>query len=240
VAAIAATLAAMAQRLNCNRDHRAVFTTAYQLLSEELAAALQTKRFSDPIWVADLAQAFAKYYLDANVAYESGTLTPGAWRTVFSALEAGKTSVLEELLLGMTAHIVRDLPYALCDVGTQYADGSSRVGDFHEMNDVLGDAIEKIQRQIARCYDGSLGVLDRIVESYDELLTNYGLRVSRAAGWYNAERLRDPASRAATVDALERSPEITLTRLLDPPVWSLRLLARGARVASSLARRWPA
>ncbi|MFT3924464.1 MAG: DUF5995 family protein [Myxococcales bacterium] len=236
---IARVLESYARRFEQQRDSRAIFTTAYVHLSRELADALKTDTFDDPVWIAQLAQVFVRYYFDAIHAYDGHCLAQGAWATVFRALEQRRTSVLEDLVLGMTAHIVNDLPQALCEVGMVGPDGVSRVRDFHTMNDVLGRAIGKVQKAVEDRYDGSLGFLDRVLESYDEVLTNYGLRISRAAGWYNAVRLMESGDRQAILDSLSRSPAITLNRLLEPPVWSLRLLVRGSRLVSRVCRRWP-
>jgi hypothetical protein len=79
-----------------------------------------------------------------------------------------------------------------------------------------------------------------LFETYDDILTNQGLRLARAAAWYNAERLLDPSSQKAARAAMERAPEITLYELMHPPMGSLRALLRAGRKFSTLTRRWPA
>ena len=93
--------------------------------------------------------------------YDASRLEEGPWATVFRASERGRTSVREELVLGMTAHIVSDLPQVLCDVGMTSESGASRIGDYHLMNEVLGQAIERIQVELSRRYDPLLGLLDQ-------------------------------------------------------------------------------
>jgi Family of unknown function (DUF5995) len=139
----------------------------------------------------------------------------------------------------MTAHIVNDLPQALADVGVTAPDGTSRLADYDRVNDVLGRSIEPIVSDLSRHYDPLLAVIDRLLEHYDEILTNYGIRIARAAAWYNAERLLDPPSRAAALAAIGESPEVTIREILHPPVWSLRFVLRAARVVARTARRWP-
>lgn len=221
------------------RDPRCVFARAYATLTRALIAAMPEAGFADVGWVRKLALTFADYYLRALREQDAGTLSHGAWSSVFEAGRRGQTSVLEDLVLGMTAHIVNDLPRALCDVGMQNGHDRSHLADFHRLNDVLGGAIEDVQRDVTRRYDPLLHVLDQLFESYDEILTNYGLRLSRATAWYNAERLRDPQLRDDASRAIAQSPEITLREILDPPGRSLRILFRGARVLARATRRWP-
>jgi Family of unknown function (DUF5995) len=221
------------------RDPRCVFARSYANMSRVLAASVPRAGFSDPAWIAQLAVTFADYYFRALRDQDSGILVSGAWSTVFRAGQQGRTSVLEDLVLGMTAHIVNDLPRALCDVGMISPRGESRIGDYNLLNEVLAQAVEDIQYDLSRRYDPLLGLLDHLFESYDEILTNYGLRISRATSWYNAQRLLDPTSRAAALGAIARSPEITLREILDPPLPTLRCLFRVVRLLSRKARRWP-
>lgn len=221
------------------RDPRCVFARAYASLTHVLADAVPRAGFRDQAWVTQLALVFAEHYLRALREHDQGTLHRGAWASVFAASERSKTSVLEELVLGMTAHIVHDLPLALCEVGLTAPDGSSRISDYHLLNDVLGRTIPEIQTELTRRYEPLLGILDHLFEDYDEILTDYGLRISRAAAWYNAHRLLDPASRENAREAIARSPAVTLAEILDPPLLSVRFAFRIARLISRITRRWP-
>lgn len=221
------------------RDPRCVFARAYASMTRVLAASLPRADFEDPSWVAQFAVVYADYYFRALREQDARSLVRGAWSTVFQAGVQARTSVLEDLVLAMTAHVVNDLPLALCEVGMTTARGQSRIGDFHIMNEVLAHAIESIRGESSRRYGSVLGLLDHCVESYDEILTGYGLRISRANAWYNAQRLLDPEARSSALAAIARSPEITLHELLEPPFLSLRRAFRMARVVSRSARRWP-
>lgn len=239
IQAIADDLEQRAHAFERARDPRCVFASAYARLSRVLARSHARAGFDDPAWITRLAEVFADYYVRALDARDGGTLEQGAWTSVFEAGARGQTSVLEDLVLGMTAHIVNDLPLALCDVGITTPDGVSRIADYHKLNDALAEAIEPIQREIAERYDPWLGVLDHLFESYDEILTRYGLRISRATAWYNAARLQDPASRADALAAIARSPAVTQREILEPPNASLRFVLRLARIAARSLRRYP-
>lgn len=236
----AENLTARAFEFERRHDPRCVFATAYSHLSRRLASALEGPSFSEPAWVAELTTVFADYYFHASDAFDSGTLAPGVWKSAFEAGKAGHTTVLQDLVLGMTAHIVSDLPHALCDVGLRDATGRSRMPDYHHVNDVLAAAIEEVQSVISHRYDPLLGALDLLAGHGDEILTDYGLRLSRALAWYNAERLLAPKLRATTEASLERSTKLVVRDLVDPPWLSLRRVARGVGCVSRAARLWPA
>jgi Family of unknown function (DUF5995) len=226
-----------ADDLEAQRDGRCVFTRTYARLTLRLARCLEDGRIDDPEWVTALAEAFAARY----VAALEGRSGSRAWEEVFAAITRARprTSVLEDLVFAMTAHIVRDLPHALHDVDF-LAPGPSRVHDFHAVNAVMGEALEEIQADISQRYAPGLKALDRLSKRYDEILTNYGVRMSRGLAWYNAMRLADPTSRPAAERSIEESSIVFMRRVLSPRLWSVGVAFRTMRVLSSFGRRWPA
>jgi Family of unknown function (DUF5995) len=115
------------------RDSRCVFTCAYVLITSRLARGLADAGYSDATWVGELAESFAGLYLDALDASAAGLPAGAAWDTVFDAIERRHSSVLEDLVFSMTAHIVHDLPASLDRVGRASAAGS-HIHDFHAVN----------------------------------------------------------------------------------------------------------
>lgn len=219
------------------RDGRCVFTRTYARMTLRLADCLEDGRIDDPDWVTSLAEAFAARY----VAALDGTSNSRAWKEIFAAITAPRprTSVIEDLVFAMTAHIVRDLPYALRDVDF-LAPGPSRIHDFHAVNAIMGEALEDIQADIAQRYAPAVKALDRLSKRYDEILTGYGVRMSRGMAWYNAMRLNDPASRDDAARAIEESPLIFMRNVLSPKLWLIGVVFRMMRVIASFGRRWPA
>jgi hypothetical protein len=219
------------------RDRRAVFTHAYMTITERFRDAISRRSFRDPAWVIALDLAFAREYFRALDAHDLGEEIPGGWRPVFDELDRGRTTVLEELTLPMSAHIIHDLTLALRAAGTAAAGGESRIGDFHLANDVLKEGIDAIQTAVAGRYSPPLRLLDRLALRRDEVLTNYGIRLARAAAWYNAERLADPATAGAALASLSRSLEDLVDQLRRPSPASV--LLGPARLLARLTRRWP-
>jgi hypothetical protein len=99
--------------------------------------------------------------------------------------------------------------------------------------------VNAIQAATARRYSPYIAWLDKLGGRYDEILTNYGIRMSRGLAWYNAIRLADERSAAQAKEAIERSAIITIDNIVRPPIWSLRLLLRLLRFVVSFLRTWP-
>jgi hypothetical protein len=237
--ALVASLSSRARALEGRRDSRCVFTHAYALMTGRLGAELSQRPLTDPDWIVALAETFAGRYTAALDAWDAGGELPSAWRRVFETICSRRTSVVEDLVFAMAVHIMRDLPHALLDVGLEAPDGSSRISDFHALNDVLGSTIDEIQDEVSRRYGRYVRSLDRIGRGYDEILTNYGVRVSRGLAWYNGVRLADPRSTREAAASIERSPIVFTNEVMNPPVWSLRVFLRAIRWGLGYLRRWP-
>ena len=138
----------------------------------------------------------------------------------------------------MATHLIQDLPLALIQVGLQDSQ-RSRIHDFHQMNDLLGESVDAIQDRVSRRYSPYLHWLDRLAKHEDEILTNYGFRLSRGMAWYNAMRLLDPASEAEARESISKSSEVFIERVLHPPMGG-RIVLRAMRFLTGRLRRWPA
>jgi hypothetical protein len=225
---------------DAKKDSRAVFTFAYVTITKALAEALPLTSFNSPAWVVLLAEHFATLYMHALQTSEtSPDNLPLAWKEVFQAIGLKRTSVLEDLIFSMTAHIVHDLPLALVEVGFSNPDGTSCIGDFHRMNDVLATNVQKIADAVSNRYEPVFRWLDQFEKRHTEILTNYGFRVSRGMAWYNANRLLDPKSAEDANGSINRTVVILVEDVRDPPVWSVRIILRGMRFLAGLLRRWP-
>jgi hypothetical protein len=246
VEALAARLDELADRLDerrisleQRRDSRCVFTCAYVLITRRLADGLPDAKYEDPAWIVELAETFAGLYFDALDASASGGPVGEAWGCVFDAIDRKHSSVLEDLVFSMTAHIVHDLPAALDHVATTGAAGS-HVHDFHAVNQTMGESIDEIEATISRRYAPWVRLLDQLGRPYSLILSNYGIRMSRGLAWYNATRLADPASRTDAQASTARSVQEFVNQVLRPPAWELRTLFRLGRLVVGFCRRWPA
>ena len=245
-------------RYEAAHDSRAVFAYLYLQLSRSLATALSVGDpvFRDPAWVADLAETLAGEYFAATDAMDAWAVTGGTtsqssvaseelpdtvpepWREVFAASSAGRSYVLEDALFSMMAHITYDLPVALRRMAAT-SDVASHIADFHRMNDVLGLAVDFVQDDLASRYCWWLADLDRIVARNDELLSNYGIRVSRGMAWFNFSRLTDPAAAADAERSIRTSTGAFIQQVREPDWWALRVATRAGRLLVPERRLWP-
>jgi hypothetical protein len=98
-------------------DRRAIFLHCYWLMTCNMLEAIQTGEFRDRDWVSGLLHRFTDYYFDALSAYEqSDPATPAIWLHAHQAARSPEVLVLQNLFLGINAHINYDLVLTLVEV----------------------------------------------------------------------------------------------------------------------------
>jgi hypothetical protein len=203
------TIAAMRRvraRLGC--DHRGVFATTYLVLTEVTRDTLRARpnffRFrSYFIWEDVL---FANYYFDVLRRDARRRAIPEAWRVAFDTAARGDANAAQDMLLGINAHVQRDMPYVLAELGLRTRRGESRKVDHDRMNAVLNRAYERVVREVRRRYDPVLETTNSSAHPVDDVFGLELVRSWREGVWRNAERLvsaRTSAQRAQVEQSIE-------------------------------------
>ena len=100
-------------------DRRGAFLCVYARVTEAVGAAIGDGAFVDSEWVTDYLVTFADLYREALLAYETGDLValPDPWQVAFETAERGDALVVQDVALGINAHVNYDLALALHRVG---------------------------------------------------------------------------------------------------------------------------
>jgi len=182
----------LADRYGC--DHRAVFARNYQLLTQVLVRYLRTPGFfDDPRYIEFEAVLFERAYLAAMRIWDQDPMRePGAWSVALQAWRQGDTYGLQDLLLGINAHVQRDMPFVVAAAGV----GARRKPDHDRMNLVLDAAYESIVRMVGDDFDPSTTVLAPSFLPTDDYMGLELVKGWREGVWRNAERLLDAKTEA--------------------------------------------
>ncbi|MGI8793699.1 MAG: DUF5995 family protein [Acidimicrobiales bacterium] len=190
-------------------DHDLMFALAYLRTTEEYRRAATTPGFfEDPGFVNHEDAVFASYYFEAYDAWGKGKLAevPAAWQVALEAADAQTVTASGNVLLGISAHINRDLPFVLAEIGLIKPDGSSRKADHDKVNEFLNrvDFYEEAARRFDPSLEGSTwlpgGTAIHLVIAW------------REQAWRNAERLVNAttaAERAQVAQSIEDSAHAT-------------------------------
>lgn len=175
-------------------DHDAVFALTYLRTTEEFVRT--TREYPDFFdgarWVNHEDAVFAELYFRAYDRYQEGRPVPEAWRIAFESADSPNLTGIGDLLLGMNAHINRDLPYTLAHMGlVRKKDGKSRKPDHDRVNQFLDRVVDPVQVELARRYDPLFEATDAGPSPLDEIGSLEAVRTMRENAWRNAERLLD-------------------------------------------------
>lgn len=189
-------------------DHRGVFATTYLVLTEQLHKTMRANPhfFHDPRWLIYEDTTFANYYFNALADYQRGRPVPGAWQVAFDRARSGDDNAAQDMLLGINAHVQRDMPFVVASVGLRTRSGRTRKPDHDVFNQVLNDAYEPVVEAVARHYDPLVSVTNARWDPLDDVLGMEMVKGWRENVWRNAERLvlaKTPAQRQAVVAGIE-------------------------------------
>ena len=194
-------------------SHQAIFSLAYLRTTQEYArAAAEPGFFQDVRFVNHEDAVFAEYYFDAYDAWVAGRTAqvPKAWAIAFDAAEQRRVSGSGNLLLGMSAHVNRDLPFVLADLGLGLK------ADHDKVNVFLKRVVDPLLTELTERFDPTI----------DDLDTPYGLSREamfkalegwRELAWQHAVQLVNaptPAARALVAAEIEAYAASTARELV--------------------------
>jgi Family of unknown function (DUF5995) len=179
------------QALGCS--HGSSFAYVYLRTTQEYRRAVEDPRFfADNAFVNHEDTVFADFYFRAQDRWRAGAVAdvPPAWRIAFRAADRREVTGMGDALLGMNAHISRDLPFVLNAIGTVDADGVSRKPDHDRVNAVLNAVTAYVLQEAAARYDPTMDDGNVTFTSIDERALLILVQGWRELAWRNAELLR--------------------------------------------------
>lgn len=235
VECVQATIRRMQRRfdpLAARCAHSAVFSLSYLRTTQTYLRTARTAGFyRDPRFVNHEDVAFAQMYFDAYDAYAAGRLArvPLAWRTAFRAGATSQVTGTGDLLLGMNAHINRDLPFVLATIGLVAPDGTSRKPDHNQINVMLNRVVRPLIDEEDARFDPDMKPWDTPYGAgYTGLFQT--IESWREGAWRAAEQLvsaPDAAAREKVAASIEANAAATAQSIVaatryTPPVSSTR------------------
>jgi hypothetical protein len=202
-------------------DRRGVFTTAYVITTATLKDWIDDRRFLQNELVARYVVAFGNAYRDALAADAGGLRwsVPLAWQQSFDACRVGRTSIFQDLLLGINAHINHDLAHAVIRSGLD-VHCQRCYQDHSRMNDALRLATPLVRSRVAANYSRWLDLANWL----------YGRAIDRAVArtfeqarenawtWAKALAAADGAAERINVElTISRRAESAGQQILDRP-----------------------
>ena len=186
-------------------QHDAVFSLAYLRVTEDVRQAMREGVFADPVWLNQVDAIFATMYFDTIDAWHAGRRheVPAAWAIALQAEDDRAMSGIGNFMLAMNAHINRDFPNVIAEVGLTGPDGTSHKPDHNAYNPRLDALYTPVFAEMAARFDPSFDDMDG---PFDEAFVGGVMRGWREAVWRHAENIalaRNPVERALARQEVE-------------------------------------
>ena len=192
---------------------QAVFLSCYMMMTGNTLAAIEGQEFADPAWVGRLLDRFAEYYFVALESYERDrAAAPPVWQLAHDATRDPDALPVQNLLLGVNAHINYDLVLTLDDLlrpdwpGMSHDQRATCFDDYCHVNDIIGRTIDDVQDQVLEPAMPAMDIVDKLLGPLDERLISALITGWRETVWENAASLleaKDEGERLALLQGVE-------------------------------------
>jgi len=163
------------------------FAALYRRVTQAVKQGIDQGKFQNGPLMERLDVTFANRYLQAFEQFWSGTLPTMSWQLAFRSASAWYPLIVQQLLIGINAHINLDLGVAAATV----APGDQLAGlktDFDQINAVLSGEVGTVEKEMAEV-SPLIGLLERFSLRTDTVIINFSIEVARDLSWSEATRL---------------------------------------------------
>ncbi|HET9139152.1 DUF5995 family protein [Actinophytocola sp.] len=183
---------------HAHNDYRAVFLRAYYIITLNVHAAIHRRGdYTNPIffdagWVGSQAGWFASLYFKSLTTFDRDPDSERAWKIAHGMAEKRTSTVLQDLMLGLNAHINYDLAYGTYLNLKQHDDGAEhlllprRKFDHDQVNNILVRSMPQVANALTRDYGGGITLLHRTLHGLDIVMSSTGLKYYRERVWWSA------------------------------------------------------
>ena len=185
-----ASVSRVVDQARARGDRVGFFAAMYGAVTRHVRDLALQGSFADADRMAQFVTTFAARYLDAVAARDVGGHMTKSWLVSFDEGAQWRPGVLQNLLMGMTAHIGLDLGVVAAEVAT----GPEGHGldalhpDFNAVNDVLASLVPKVEAAVGQV-SPAISLLDRAGGRADEFVVSRAIAVARDLAWRNATEL---------------------------------------------------
>lgn len=214
------------------------FAALYRKVTIKVKEGIAEGRFENGPRMERLDVTFANRYLAALDQFQKGQQPSLCWLVAFKAAAAWKPIILQQLLLGMNAHINFDLGIAAAEIAPGAALPSLQ-HDFNEINNILAGLVGQVESEINEVSPW-INFLDHIDPKADTAVVNFSMDKARECAWDLATRLAPLNQSQWTPQLAIRDLEMTaLAKLVQRPagvILTLGLLLIRSRESSDVAK----
>jgi hypothetical protein len=197
-------------------DYLAIFAYVYRRTTAQIKAEILAGSFDNNERMEELDVTFANRYLKAYNRFVKENTATSSWLVPFKARNK-RLTIMQHLLVGMSAHINFDLGIAAAKVAHSQ-DIKYLKNDFMKVNNILADLTNEMQARIARV-SKLMFLLDWVGGKSDERIANYSIKKARQFAWHVATTLvlLEGESRKIAIQKFDNEIAKLNRAILNPP-----------------------
>jgi hypothetical protein len=203
------------QQCITSNDRIGYFASLYHKVTVRVRDGIVNNEFEDNARMEKLDVIFANRFLTAVKQFKNNQQASGSWMVAFSASKKSSVLVLQQLLLGINAHINFDLGIAASEA-TGDNDIRQIKNDFNSINYILGSLTFEVLNEINRV--SPLLSLFGLHATNDTTLIQFSLTNARDGAWCFGEDLHSKKNQQYATCIAERDQTISklATSLIKP------------------------
>jgi len=205
------------------------FAALYHQVTVRVKEGIANNYYSDGKRMEQLDTQFANRYLEAYTQFQQNQPCTESWQYAFDTTKKYWPTVLQNLLLGINAHINLDLGIAAVQT-CPGEDIHALKDDFDKINTVLAGLIGDVEKSMAEIWPTLSFILKRIGKA-DNFLIDFSMQQARDGAWKFATELAvlNPAQQQAAIN--ERDQKIAnIALLISKPGFFISLLFLVVRI----------
>jgi hypothetical protein len=185
------------------RDPLGYFPALYRQVTLKVKQGIAQGLFDNGLRMARFDALFANRYFAAYQAFRVGGQPTKSWQVAFNGTRSGQLIILQDLLVGINAHINLDLGVATGETFQGAALEGFR-DDFDKINDILASLLPKVEMVVGQ-FSPLLGILSKIGGKDVIEVLDFSMDAARDDAWMHAVILsvQPPSVRAMTIKALD-------------------------------------
>lgn len=184
-------------------DPLGYFPALYRQVTLKVKRGIATGFFDNGPRMDRFDALFASRYFAAYDTFRSGGLPTKSWQLAFQATRSGELIILQDLLVGINAHINLDLGVVAGETfqGQALQDFHD---DFDKINEILFALIPPVESVVSR-FSPLIGLLEKIGGQDMIRVLDFSMDAARDDAWLHAVLLsmQPPASWPLTIQALD-------------------------------------
>jgi hypothetical protein len=200
-----------------NASRLGYFSALYRRVTQSVKDGIAGGRFQNSPLMERLDVMFANRYLDAVATFQARRQPSRSWAVALEATSDRFPLILQQLLVGINAHINLDLGIATAAV----APGDQLPGiqtDFDQINGVLASLVGTVEQEIGQL-SPAIHLLEELGLRTETSIINFDMQKARDLAWLTAQKLAvTPADHlTAAIELLDFEVAAFGQLLIHPP-----------------------